>query len=123
MAVEEVGELYDDVWQALEESRAVAARLRLRSELMSAVQKEVDDWQGSDVQIAGRLGLSERRLILLRRGAVDDFGADELAELAQRAGLGVHVEATRVAQERRADPSRRLGRSLYGQADSGRGSA
>ncbi|HKM73536.1 MAG TPA: XRE family transcriptional regulator [Stellaceae bacterium] len=71
--------------------------MRLRSDLMIAVQEAVT---GSGVTQAGaakRLSVTQPRLNDLVRGRVDKFSLDALVELAARAGLALRMEITRPA--------------------------
>jgi len=71
--------------------------MRLRSDLMIAVQEAV---AGSGVTQAGaakRLSVTQPRLNDLVRGRVDKFSLDALVELAARAGLALRMEITRPA--------------------------
>ena len=88
---------FESVWDALEDSPAEAAHMRLRSDLMIAVQEAVT---GSGVTQAGaakRLSVTQPRLNDLVRGRVDKFSLDALVELAARAGLALRMEITRPA--------------------------
>ena len=87
---------YDSVWDALEDTPEQAAAMRLRSDLMIAVQEGVRGWSLTQMAAAERLGVTQPRLSNLMRGKVNRFSLDALVELASRAGLTVRMEVDRV---------------------------
>ena len=91
------GQVFASVWDALEDSPAEAANMRLRSELMIAVQEMVVGWGLTQVEAAGRLEMTQPRLNDLLRGRVGKFSVDALILLAERAGLSVRVQIERAA--------------------------
>lgn len=91
------GQVFASVWDALEDTPAEAEAMRLRSELLAAVQQVVASWNLAQVESAKRLGVTQPRLNDLLRGKIDKFGLDALIGLAERAGLGVRMEITRPA--------------------------
>lgn len=90
-------EAFDSVWDALEDTPEAAAAMRLRSDLMIAVEREVQGWGLTQTAAAERLSVTQPRLSDLMRGKVDRFSLDALVELASRAGLAVRVEVDRAA--------------------------
>ncbi len=91
------GQVFASVWDALEDSPAEAAVMRLRSELMIAVQEVVAGWELTQDQAARRLGVTRPRLNDLLRGRMSKFSLDALSILAERAGLSVTVQIERTA--------------------------
>ena len=91
------GQVFASVWDALEDSPAEAANMRLRSELMIAVQEAVGGWGLTQVEAAGQLEVTQPRLNDLLRGRVGKFSLDALILLAERAGLSVRVQIERAA--------------------------
>jgi predicted XRE-type DNA-binding protein len=85
---------FESVWDALEDSPAEAAHMRLRSDLMIAVQEAVAAWGVTQAEAAKRLSVTQSRLNDLIRGRVDKFSLDALVDLAARAGF---TEITRPA--------------------------
>ena len=88
---------FESVWDALEESPAEAAHMRLRSDLMIAVQQAVAAWGVTQVEAAQRLSVAQPRLSDLVRGRIGKFSLDALVDLAARAGLALRLEITRPA--------------------------
>lgn len=91
------GQVFASVWDALENSPAEAANMRMRSELMIAVQQVVAGWSLTQVEAARRLDVTQPRLSDLLRGRIGKFSLDALILLAERAGLSVHVQIERAA--------------------------
>ena len=89
------GQVFASVWDALEDSPAEAANMRLRSELMIAVQEAIAGWELVQAEAARRLGVTQPRLNDLLRGRVGKFSLDALILLAERAGLSVRLEVGR----------------------------
>ena len=85
------------VWDALADTPGEAACLRLRSDLMSAVQQAVADWGVSPAAAARRLRVTRPRLGELLHGRMGRFSFDELVQLAIQAGLEVRVQVQAVA--------------------------
>lgn len=91
------GEVFANVWDALEDTPAAAANMRLRSELMIAVQQVVAGWRLTQAEAARRLDLTQPRLSDLLRGRVANFSLDALILIAEPAGLTVRVQIERAA--------------------------
>jgi predicted XRE-type DNA-binding protein len=95
--IDEPVQTFASVWDALEETPEEAVHMRLRSELVTAVQSAVEGWQLTQAQAASRLGVTQPRLNDLLRGRISRFSLDALVGLAERSGLVVHMEITRQA--------------------------
>ncbi len=91
------GQVFASVWDALEDSPAEAANMRLRSELMSAVKQAVAGWGLTQAEAARRLEVTQPRLNDLLRGRIGNFSLDALIVLAIRAGLSVRVQIEQAA--------------------------
>ena len=91
------GQVFASVWDALEDSPAEAANMRLRSELMSAVKQAIAGWELTQIEAARRLEVTQPRLNDLLRGRISRFSLDALILLAERAGLSVRVQIERAA--------------------------
>ena len=89
--------MFASVWDALEDSPAEAANMRLRSELMIAIQETVAGWVLTQAEAARRLDVTQPRLNDLLRGRIGKFSLDALILLAERAGLSVRVQIERAA--------------------------
>ncbi len=91
------GQVFASVWDALEDSPAAAANMRLRSALMVAVQEAVADWGLTQAEAARQLEVTQPRLNDLLRGRIGRFSLDALIVLAVRAGLEVRLEIGQAA--------------------------
>jgi predicted XRE-type DNA-binding protein len=80
------------VWDALADSPAEAVAMRLRSDLLSAIQQTVASWGMTRATAARRLELTGPRLDELLRGSLGKFSFDDLIQLATRAGLDVRMQ-------------------------------
>ena len=88
---------YESVWDALEESGEDAANMKVRAELMIALQERLRKRRGTQAEKATTLGITQPRLNDLLRGRVDKFSLDALVNLVVRAGLRVDLKVKRAA--------------------------
>lgn len=81
---------FDSVWDALADTPAEAANMRIRAALMRQIAGviEANGWKQADA--AARCGVSQPRLSDLLRGRLSRFSLDALVNIA--ASLGLHVE-------------------------------
>ncbi len=91
------GQVFESVWDALEDSPAEAANMRLRSELMIVIRQAVAEWNTTQAAAARRLEVTQPRLSDLLRGRINNFSLDALTVLASRAGLHVRMQIERAA--------------------------
>jgi predicted XRE-type DNA-binding protein len=85
-------EVFESVWDALEDTPAEAENIKLRSSLMIAITEAVSAWHVTQIEAAKQLGVTQPRLNDLLRGRIGKFSLDALVALAARAGLAVHLE-------------------------------
>jgi predicted XRE-type DNA-binding protein len=88
---------FDSVWDAIEPSRAQAANMKARAEMMIAIRETVDTWGLTQSATAKRLGLTQPRLNDLLRGRINKFSLDALMNVATAAGLAVRLKVARPA--------------------------
>jgi len=88
---------YQRVWDAIEPSASEAASMKVRAQMMIAIQQTVDDWGVTQAVAAKRLGLTQPRMSDLLRGRISKFSLDSLMNLASQAGLAVRVRVSRKA--------------------------
>jgi len=91
------GQAFASVWNALEDSPADAANMRMRSELMIAIRQAVAEWDVTQAAAARRLEVTQPRLNDLLRGRINNFSLDALTVLAARSVLDVHMRIERAA--------------------------
>jgi predicted XRE-type DNA-binding protein len=85
-------QVFESVWDALEDTPTEAENMRLRSSLMIAIAEAVSAWHVTQTEAARRLGVTQPRLNDLLRGRVARFSLDAFVGLAARAGLAVHSD-------------------------------
>jgi predicted XRE-type DNA-binding protein len=90
-------ERFDSVWDAIEETPALAENMKLRSALMSGLQEHFAQNKLSQSQIAKLLGVTQPRVSDLMRGKIDIFGLDTLVNMAARAGLRMELRVSKAA--------------------------
>ncbi|TAJ93951.1 MAG: XRE family transcriptional regulator [Gammaproteobacteria bacterium] len=88
---------YRSVWNALEDTPAEAANMKVRAELLIAIQERVRKQKGTQAEKAERLGVTQPRLNDLLRGRIDKFSLDSLVNIADRAGLQIDLRIRRAA--------------------------
>ncbi|HYU11123.1 MAG TPA: XRE family transcriptional regulator [Stellaceae bacterium] len=90
-------DVFANVWDAIEASPADAAHMKMRSDVMIAIQGAVAGWGLTQAGAAKRLAVTQPRLNDLLRGRIGKFSLDALVALATRAGLSLRIEITRTA--------------------------
>jgi len=84
-------EVYQDVWDALEDDPVERERLKMRSRLMTALKLQIKSWHATRAKAAQRLGITQPRLKDLLKGRFNKFSLGALFDLATRAGLKVKL--------------------------------
>lgn len=74
-----------------------AAELEIRSELLIAIHKWLDVSGLTQVDAAGKLGITQARISDLKRGKIDKFSIAQLIRLAARAGLQPRIRLAKAA--------------------------
>jgi predicted XRE-type DNA-binding protein len=82
---------YDNVWDALADTPAQAANLRVRAELMRQIAALVKKNKWTQVKAASQCGVSQPRINDLLRGRVSHFSLDALVNIATALDRCVHV--------------------------------
>lgn len=88
---------FDSVWDAIEDNRDAALNMKLRAEVMIALQQRIERQAGTQAEKAEELGITQPRLNDLLRGRIGKFSLDALVNLAGRSGLRVDVHVRRAA--------------------------
>jgi predicted XRE-type DNA-binding protein len=83
---------YANVWDALEDDPEDAANMKMRSNVMTAINEAVLGWNTTQARAARRLGITQPRLNDLLHGKINKFSLDPLLTLATRAGLKVKID-------------------------------
>lgn len=80
------------VWDAIENTRAAAASMKARSELMIKISEIVVAMDITQAKAARELGITQPRLNDLLKGKIDRFSLDALFDLAARVGIKINLE-------------------------------
>jgi predicted XRE-type DNA-binding protein len=81
---------FANVWDAIEDTPALAENMKLRSALMMALKDHIARTGLSQSEAAKLLGVTQPRISDLMRGKIELFGLDTLVNMIGAAGL--HVE-------------------------------
>ncbi len=84
-----------NVFRDLGFSPVEAEHLRLRAELMLAIEKLIGRRKLTQAQAAKLLGVTQPRISDLVRGRLHRFSIDALVEMLARAGVKVHLSTQR----------------------------
>ena len=85
-------QVFDSVWDAIAESPEEASHLKMRADLMLAIDKRVSQWKVTQAEAAARLGITQPRLNALLKGKITRFSLDALVTLAHKIGLSIRLE-------------------------------
>lgn len=82
---------FNSVWDALEDTPQEAENMKLRSELIIAITRQLEQMDGTQTQKAKQLGITQPRLNDLLQGRINKFSLDALVTIATHAGLYVSL--------------------------------
>jgi predicted XRE-type DNA-binding protein len=85
------------VWDAIEETPALAENLKIRSSLMLALKQHIAEQGLSQTQAAKKFGVTQPRISDLNRGRIDLFSIDTLVNMLATAGLHVELHIAKAA--------------------------
>jgi predicted XRE-type DNA-binding protein len=88
---------FANIWDALSDSPEEAATMKIRSDVMIAINDTIRAWDTTQAQAASRLGVTQPRLNDLLQGKINKFSLDTLLTLAGRAGLKVRINIGKAA--------------------------
>ena len=89
----------ESVWDAVADDPQEAANLKLRSQLMDALESYIGHENITQAEAAKRFGVPRSRVSELVNGRISKFTIDKLVNMASRVGL-----TTRITVERSANP-------------------
>ncbi|KXO89429.1 helix-turn-helix domain-containing protein [Tsukamurella pseudospumae] len=84
-----------DPWEVIADTPEEAENLRLRSDLMIAIEQAIRSHGWSQKQAAKHLSITAPRMNDLLRGKIDKFSLDALVNLGAK--LDLHLRITHVA--------------------------
>ncbi len=82
---------FASVWDAIEDSPAQAANMKLRSTMMRALERHINTQGWTQAEAARQLDVTQPRVLDLMRGKIDLFGVDALIDMLTAAGLRVEM--------------------------------
>ncbi len=82
---------YSDVWEAISDTPAEAANLRIRSQLMIALTEYVKRQAITQQEAGKQLGVPRSRVSELVNGKISKFSIDRLVNMASRVNLETHI--------------------------------
>ena len=89
--------VFDSVSDAIEDTPAEAAHMRIRSQLMMALRDHIEQSGLSQAQAAKILGVTQPRVPDLIRGKIDLFAIDSLVAMLFAAVLRVELRVAAAA--------------------------
>ena len=82
---------FASVWDAIEDTPAEAASMKLRSALMIALEQHIQAKGWTQAEAARVLNMTQPRVSDLMRGKIDLFGLDTLVNMLTAAGMRVEI--------------------------------
>jgi predicted XRE-type DNA-binding protein len=86
-----MGTQFASVWDALEETPALAENMKLRSSLMLALKEHIAQEGMTQAEAAKKFGVTRPRISDLIRGRIDLFAIDALVNMLATAGIRVEL--------------------------------
>jgi predicted XRE-type DNA-binding protein len=88
---------FENVWDAIEKTPALAANMKLRAGLMMALTEYIREKGLSQSQAAKKFGVTQPRISDLTRGRIDVFAIDTLVNMLAMAGMQVELHVGKAA--------------------------
>ena len=88
---------FKSVWDALEDPAESVANMRIRADLMLAVQDHVHRSETTQAQAAKQLGITQPRLNDLLRGRIGKFSVDALVIMLAKVGKQASIKISNAA--------------------------
>ncbi len=85
---------FSSVWDAIEDSPAEAASMKLRAELAIEIVERLRERKLTQAKAAELIGVTQPRISDLMRGRLDLFSLDVLVDMADRVGLRTRMVIT-----------------------------
>jgi len=83
---------FESVWDAIEDTTEEAENMKMRSTLMMALEKKIQDNGWTQAQAAEILGVTQPRVSDLMRGKINLFGLDALINMTVAMGMRIHLQ-------------------------------
>jgi predicted XRE-type DNA-binding protein len=88
---------FANVWDAIEDTPALAENMKLRSVLVMALRDHIARIELTQSEAAKLLGVTQPRISDLMRGKIELFGLDTLVNMIAAAGLHVEMRVSDAA--------------------------
>jgi predicted XRE-type DNA-binding protein len=88
---------YSSIWDAIEDTPQEAASMRMRAELMIALQEYIKSSGMTQSQAANQVGVTQPRISDLIRGKINLFSLESLVDMITRAGLIIEFSLKKAA--------------------------
>jgi predicted XRE-type DNA-binding protein len=85
-------ERFNNIWDAIEDTPQEAASMRIRAELMIALQEHIKNSGLTQAQAAKQIGVTQPRISDLMRGKINLFSLESLIDMIT--GIGLSIELT-----------------------------
>jgi predicted XRE-type DNA-binding protein len=92
-----VSKRFENVWDAVEKTPALAANMKLRATLMLALTEHIREQGLSQSQAAKKFGVTQPRISDLTRGRIDLFAIDTLVNMLTMAGMRIELHVGKAA--------------------------
>jgi predicted XRE-type DNA-binding protein len=83
---------FNSVWDAIEDSPAMAENMKLRSSLMMAIAERIKANGLSQTEAAALFAVTQPRISDLIRGKINLFSIDTLVAMLGAAGIGIDMK-------------------------------
>lgn len=90
-------EVFDNVWDAIEDDPGERECLKLRSLLMFELEREIKRKKWTRARAAKAFGITQLRTSKLMHGKINDFSLDLLVKMAAPAGFRVAMKLKKAA--------------------------
>ena len=92
-----MNEVFDSVWDAIEDAPAQAENMKLRSALMIVLKEHIAQSGMTQKEAAKFFGVTQPRISDLMRGHIDLFALDSLVNMVATAGLHIELHVAKAA--------------------------
>jgi predicted XRE-type DNA-binding protein len=92
-----IGNRFDKIWDAIEDTPEEAENMKLRSALMMALKEHIEQKGLNQREAAQLFGVTQPRVSDLMRGKINLFGLDALVNMAATTGLQIEMHIRNAA--------------------------
>ncbi len=92
-----MNEVFDSIWDAIEDDPAEAQNMKIRSAMMIAICDYIKTEGLTQKEAAKKLGVTQPRISDLMRGKIDLFAIESLVNMVVLAGLKIEMHIGKAA--------------------------